>query len=129
MTSRERVRRALDHKKADRLPIDIGGLVNLTSLHKDAYRKLLDALGDEGDIEIGMMMHQAAVVSGRVRRRFHGDTAPLYFPVDEAAAGVCVQPDGTATAGPLYAPPALPLGRRLLYAVMRVVSRLIRFLL
>ena len=45
------------------------------------------------------------------------------------AASLCVQPDGTATAGPLYAPPALPLGRRLLYAVMRVVSRPIRFLL
>lgn len=95
MTSRERVRRALEHEKVDRLPIDIGGLVNLTSLHKDAYRKLLDALGYDEDIEIGMMMHQAAAVSGQVRRRFHGDTAPLYFPVDEAAAGVFVQPDGS----------------------------------
>ena len=46
-------------------------------------------------IEISMMMHQAVAVSDQVRERFHGDTCPLYFPVDEAAAGVRLDQDGS----------------------------------
>lgn len=95
MTSRDRVLLALEHKKADRLPIDIGGIANLTSLHKDAYKKLLDALDFHEKIEISMMMHQSVSVSDQVRERFHGDTCPLYFPVDEAAAGVRLLADGS----------------------------------
>lgn len=40
LTSRERVIRALNHQETDRVPIDIGGISNLTTLHKDAYKSL-----------------------------------------------------------------------------------------
>ena len=44
MTSRERVRLAIDHKEADRVPVDIGGTF-LTGVHVDEYLKIADYLG------------------------------------------------------------------------------------
>ena len=44
MNSRQRVKLALDHKEADRIPFDLGGTV-LTSIHVNAYRNLRRYLG------------------------------------------------------------------------------------
>ena len=44
MTSKERVDLALNHKEADRIPIDFGGHL-ITSIHMDAYRPLLQYMG------------------------------------------------------------------------------------
>ncbi|MGQ9630523.1 MAG: uroporphyrinogen decarboxylase family protein [bacterium] len=44
MTSRERVRRAINHREADRIPIDLGSTA-VTSISASAYSKLRGALG------------------------------------------------------------------------------------
>jgi hypothetical protein len=44
MTSRERLRLALDHKEADRVPLDLGGSV-VSSMHVDSVYRLRQALG------------------------------------------------------------------------------------
>jgi uroporphyrinogen decarboxylase len=44
MTSRERVRAALDHREPDRIPFDLGG-TRMTGIHVRAYRRLRPALG------------------------------------------------------------------------------------
>ena len=43
LTSRERVRRALDHEEPDRVPVDLGG--RNTNLHREEYEKLANSLG------------------------------------------------------------------------------------
>lgn len=40
MTSRERIRAAINHKEADRVPID-WGMLNIASIHEIAYRNLI----------------------------------------------------------------------------------------
>ncbi len=44
MTSRERVRLAINHKQADRVPVDIGGTF-VTGIHVDQYLKLARHIG------------------------------------------------------------------------------------
>jgi uroporphyrinogen decarboxylase len=44
MNSHERVRLALNHQEADRIPFDLGG-TGLTSIHIDAYANLRRYLG------------------------------------------------------------------------------------
>jgi uroporphyrinogen decarboxylase len=44
MTSRERVRAALDHREPDRIPFDLGGS-RMTGIHIQAYARLRSALG------------------------------------------------------------------------------------
>jgi uroporphyrinogen decarboxylase len=44
MTSRERVRRAINHQEPDRVPIDIGG-TSVTSIHIDEYIEIGEYLG------------------------------------------------------------------------------------
>ena len=50
MTSRERVRKALDHQEPDRVPIDNNGIVS--SIHEVAYQNLLEALDLQEDVVI-----------------------------------------------------------------------------
>jgi hypothetical protein len=50
MTSRERLRKALNHQEPDRVPIDLGG--NQTGIHKFAYQKLIAHLGIQDEVRI-----------------------------------------------------------------------------
>ena len=72
MTSRERLLAALDHREADRVPIDLGG--NQTGIHKDAYIALIRHLGLDEPIEIIDPVQQLAQPSETVLQRFHVDT-------------------------------------------------------
>ena len=79
MKSRERVIRAIEHQETDRTPIDIGGLSNITTMHKDAYRKMQKYLGHEGEpFEISSMLSQSAKPDEYVRKRFKADCYPIY---------------------------------------------------
>ena len=49
MTSRERVRLAINHKEPDRLPVDIGGTY-VTGIHVDEYLKIAEYLGLDMDL-------------------------------------------------------------------------------
>jgi len=81
MTSRERVRCALNHQEPDRVPIDIGGSY-VTSVCIDAYAKLRDYLGITGDPpRVSELMYMLAEMEDDVRIRLHGDVIELQSPL------------------------------------------------
>jgi uroporphyrinogen decarboxylase len=55
MTSRDRVRSALQHVEPDRLPVEFGGI--WTTFHKDSHRALMRHLGLEGGEEQVRSLH------------------------------------------------------------------------
>ena len=71
-TSRERLLAAIDHRQADRVPIDFGG--NQTGIHKVAYRRLVDLLGLKEQVVIMDLVQQLARPSEAVLERLHVDT-------------------------------------------------------
>ncbi len=77
MKSRERVERALNHQETDRLPIDIGGMHNLTSIHRDAYAELQKHLGFDDPIVLSSVPSQSVIPSEKIRQRFKADCYPL----------------------------------------------------
>ena len=77
LTSRDRVRRALNHQESDRVPIDIGGMATLTTLHRDAYKKLKKHLGIRGETQLTSMPSQSIFLDEEIRRRFMADCYPL----------------------------------------------------
>ncbi|MGA2031231.1 MAG: uroporphyrinogen decarboxylase family protein [Thermoguttaceae bacterium] len=72
MTSRQRMLAALEHRQADRVPIDLGG--NQTGIHKLAYRALLAHLGIQDQVRIMDAVQQLAQPCEAVLQRFHVDT-------------------------------------------------------
>lgn len=80
MTSRERVVRALNHQETDRVPIDIGGVYNLTTLHRDAYMNLIDYLGYRNDrVVVSNINFQSVFIDEYIRQRFKADCYPIYL--------------------------------------------------
>lgn len=77
MTSRERVRAAINHREPDRVPIDIGG-TKVTGIHVDEYIKIGRYLGI--DVEPPKCYEQfqmLARVEEPVLRWLHGDVIQL----------------------------------------------------
>ena len=72
MTSRQRVKKALNHEAPDRVPIDLGGFQ--TGIHKRAYIELLDYLGIEDATAILDPVQQLAKPCEELLERFHVDT-------------------------------------------------------
>jgi len=72
MTSRERVQKALNHERPDRVPIDFGGFQ--TGIHRRAYEALTEHLGLREEISILDAVQQLAKPSEAVLERFHVDT-------------------------------------------------------
>ena len=72
MTSRERVRKALNHQTPDRVPIDFGGFQ--TGIHRRAYEALVKHLGLREEISILDPVQQLARPSEAVLERFRVDT-------------------------------------------------------
>lgn len=78
MTSRERVLRAIEHKKTDRYPIDLGMHFS-TGISVFAYYNLRKYLGLSTDtIEIVDMVQMLARVDEDILEMFHIDTMLLY---------------------------------------------------
>ncbi len=77
MTSRERVERALNHQEMDRIPIDIGGIHNLTTMHRLPYAALQKYLGYDDPIVISYTNSQSVIPSEKIRQRFKVDCYPL----------------------------------------------------
>lgn len=76
MTSRERVRRALNHQEPDRIPIDNGGFVS--GMHEVAYKNLLEYLGLEGKVTIIDAVQRLAEVDDKVLDLLGVDTRYLF---------------------------------------------------
>ncbi|MGA2480701.1 MAG: hypothetical protein ABSG63_18285 [Spirochaetia bacterium] len=88
MTSRERVRAALQHREPDRVPIDSNGIVS--SMHETAYAALLLYLGREEKPLILDPVQRIVLASEEVLRELGVDTRYLY---PEAPAGWKYQED------------------------------------
>jgi uroporphyrinogen decarboxylase len=83
MNSTERIFLALDHKEADRVPVDFGGHL-ISGIHIDAYRKLLEYLGMSFDqLRIERYRQRTAVIDEAVHQLFHTDFRPLVPPVPQ----------------------------------------------
>jgi len=73
MTSRERMKMALNHQEPDRIPIDLGG--NQTGIHRQAYCDLIKHLGIKDDkVEIMDCVQQLVRPSEELLQRFNVDT-------------------------------------------------------
>ncbi len=75
LSSRERVRRAINHQTPDRVPIDMGGFQ--TGIHRLAYQDLLAHLGLEDEVRILDPVQQLVVPCDAVLERLHVDTRYL----------------------------------------------------
>jgi uroporphyrinogen decarboxylase len=77
MTSEERVMAALNHKEADKVPLDFAGHL-ISGIHTNAYRRFLDYLGKNNiPAEVLHQRQQAALVHEDVLRLFGVDTRSL----------------------------------------------------
>ena len=82
MTHRERVLAALNHQQPDRVPIDLGATRN-TGINRYAYRKLIDYLGIDSEIQPlqefgGARFQGLARIDGRVLARFGVDLRGIF---------------------------------------------------
>ncbi len=94
LTSRERVLKALNHEQVDRLPIDIGGIHNISSLHIAAYEKLLKHLGHNSETKLSSLLSQTAFLDDYMRQRFKVDCYPLYRTPEEIGYDIKSEGDG-----------------------------------
>ncbi|HUW20839.1 MAG TPA: uroporphyrinogen decarboxylase family protein [Sedimentisphaerales bacterium] len=77
MTSRDRIRKALNHQEPDRIPVDLGGSI-VSSITKNAYRDLRERLGLLAtEPEIIDIVQQLPRVEDDVRTALKIDTVPL----------------------------------------------------
>lgn len=76
MTSRERVNKALNYEPVDKVPVDFGG-TRITGIGALAYKKLLDYLGVEEEIQLYDIKQQLAYPSLRMIDRMGGDVVQL----------------------------------------------------
>jgi uroporphyrinogen decarboxylase len=104
MTSRERVRTALDHREPDRVPIDFGAHRS-SGIAAIAYAKVKEKLGiSSGDIYVHDMIQQLAIVEDEVLDAFGVDVIELGrgFSLEDADWKEWVLPDGTPCKIPAY---------------------------
>jgi len=76
MTSRERVEKALNFEKPDRVPIDLGAM-RASGIPASLYEKLRSRMGVSGPIKIFDSMQILAQVEPEVLDHFHADVVPM----------------------------------------------------
>lgn len=74
MTRRERVLKALDLKKPDKVPLDLGSYPGATSINVIAYKNLLEYLGINKDAEIAHILMFTAEIHDEVLDILNIDT-------------------------------------------------------
>jgi hypothetical protein len=81
MTSRGRVRLAINHKEPDRVPLDLGSTL-VTGIQASIYAKLKKALGmREGNVKVYDPFQMLAEVEDSVKNALGVDTYGLQLPV------------------------------------------------
>ncbi len=78
MNSRERIRTALQHQEADRVPLDIGGS-DVTGIHWRAYESLCRRFGVDETIRLNDPIQGLAIVSDNMRDRLGVDTTGVWL--------------------------------------------------
>jgi len=82
MTSRERVRKAINHKKPDRIPLDLGSTL-VTGIQASTYARLRKALGlKEKPVKIVDPFQMLAEIDMDVREKLGIDTIGLWLPTN-----------------------------------------------
>jgi uroporphyrinogen decarboxylase len=76
LNSRERILRAVNYEKSDRLPIDLGGL-RASGIHAEVYDKLKKRMGITTPTKIHDSMQLLAEIELEVLDRIHADVIPL----------------------------------------------------
>jgi uroporphyrinogen decarboxylase len=77
MTSKERVKAAINHKESDRIPIDLGGF-NASTILAEAYDNLLSYLDIDKEIIIGDTSQFWVMVDQEIMDVFGCDVVPVY---------------------------------------------------
>ena len=81
MTSRERVRRAINHQEADRVPLDLGSTL-VTGIAASVYARLKKNLGIEGgSVRVYDPFQMLAEVEEPVKKKLGVDTYGIQLPV------------------------------------------------
>ena len=104
MTSRERVRTALDHQEPDRVPVDLGAHRS-SGIAAIAYHRLRKYLQlPEKPVRVYDMVQQLAIIDGDVLDLFGVDTVEMGrgFLLDDRDWKPWVLPDGTPCEIPYY---------------------------
>jgi uroporphyrinogen decarboxylase len=127
MTPRERVLAALNHREADRVPIDFGGHRS-SGIAAIAYAKLRDALGlEKRPVRVYDPIQQLAIIDEDVLQRFHVDTIELGrgFAEESCHWADWVLPDGSPCQMPAWAQPQWEGGQWVLKGKSgRVIGRM-----
>jgi hypothetical protein len=80
MKSRERVRRAINHKPPDKVPLDLGS-TSVTGIHASAYATLKKAFGvNTGEIKVVDPFQMLAEVEDHVKKQLGVDTYGIQLP-------------------------------------------------
>jgi len=80
MTSRERLRKAINHEEADRIPLDLGSTL-VTGIQASIYAKLKKALGiNTGKIKVYDPFQMLAEVEDEVKKELGVDTYGIQLP-------------------------------------------------
>lgn len=78
LTSRERVRLALNHEETDRVPVDLGGS-DCTTITVKAYDLLKEHLGLKGDTKVFSRRFQSVLVPEELQRMLHCDVRVIPY--------------------------------------------------
>ncbi|MBL7210784.1 MAG: hypothetical protein ISS61_00235 [Desulfobacteraceae bacterium] len=78
LTSRERIRLALNHQETDRIPVDLGGS-DCTTITVKAYDNLKEHLGFKGDTRVFSRRFQTVLVAEELQRMLHCDVRVIPY--------------------------------------------------
>src|SRR5512140_445902 len=107
MNSRERIQAALNHREADRVPLDLSGHRS-SGISAIAYARLRDFLGlPKRPIDVYDVVQQLAIVHDDVLDLFGVDTVELgrAFALEDGDWTAWVLPDGTPCRVPVWVQP------------------------
>jgi len=112
MTPRERLRAALDHQEADRVPIDFGGTFS-TGISAIAYNRLKKHLGMDHPTYLYDVQQQLALPDLEMINRMHSDVVmlppfyPSFVPINAWKDTESLLPDGSTCIEPAAFNPVL----------------------
>lgn len=87
LTSRERIRLTLEHKEADRVPIDLGGS-DCTTITEKPYEELKKTLGIKKTARIFSTRFQTVFVDDEVQQLLHSDVRPIAYRPSQRALNI-----------------------------------------
>ncbi len=78
LTSRERIRLALNHQETDRIPLDLGGS-DCTTITVKAYDNLKEHLGFKGNTRVFSRRFQTVLMAEELQRMLHCDVRVIPY--------------------------------------------------